>query len=150
VITTLPEPGPDVRTARDRLVLHAEDPACSACHALMDPIGLGLENFDAIGRYREMENGAVIDPSGQLDVDDPATTFAGPTELGAVLSQDPRLTTCLVRTLFRHASGALEHAGVEPTLGEFEASFAASGYQLRELLRAMVGHAAFRVVGPLD
>lgn len=150
VITTLPEPGPDARTARDRLAVHSADPACGSCHALMDPIGLGLENFDAIGRYRTMENDAPIDASGQLHPDDPASVFDGPVELGTVLSQDPRVSACLVRTLYRHASGTLEQPNAEPVLAELATSFTASGHQLRELLHAMIVHPAFRVVGALD
>ena len=46
------------KTARDRLTAHRENPTCAGCHALMDPIGLGMENYDGIGEYRTHENGA--------------------------------------------------------------------------------------------
>jgi hypothetical protein len=45
---------------------HRTNPACQGCHRLMDPIGFALESFDAIGRYRELDNGAVIDPTGNM------------------------------------------------------------------------------------
>jgi hypothetical protein len=52
---------------RERMVQHRADPACAACHQLMDPIGLSLEHFDAIGRWRPAgEGGAAIDVSGAL------------------------------------------------------------------------------------
>ena len=51
---------------REQLERHRSDPACSSCHALMDPLGFGLENFDAVGRWRESENGHRIDTSGTL------------------------------------------------------------------------------------
>lgn len=51
---------------RVQLERHRDDPNCSSCHALMDPIGFGLENFDAIGVWRQFENGLEIDTSGQL------------------------------------------------------------------------------------
>jgi hypothetical protein len=53
-------------TMREMMVIHREDPDCKGCHARMDPIGLGLENFDALGRFRKMENGKPIDTRGEL------------------------------------------------------------------------------------
>ena len=60
-------------TIREKLEQHRADPNCAACHALMDPIGLAFENFDAIGRWREKDDGQVIDPSGVIN-----TTKMGP------------------------------------------------------------------------
>ncbi|MCA9544966.1 MAG: DUF1592 domain-containing protein, partial [Myxococcales bacterium] len=67
VDTTLPEPEEGLLTLRERLAEHAANPTCAGCHAIMDPIGLGLEQFDGVGRFRTTENGGVIDPSGELD-----------------------------------------------------------------------------------
>ncbi|QTN34390.1 DUF1592 domain-containing protein [Akkermansiaceae bacterium] len=53
-------------TMREMMEIHREDPDCRGCHARMDPIGLGLENFDALGRFRKMENGKPIDTAGEL------------------------------------------------------------------------------------
>jgi hypothetical protein len=54
------------KTLRQRLEIHRQNPACASCHATLDPIGFGLENFDPIGRYRDKDNGLPIDSSGQL------------------------------------------------------------------------------------
>ena len=54
------------KTLRQRFEIHRQNPTCAACHATLDPIGFGLENFDAIGRYRDQDNGLPIDASGQL------------------------------------------------------------------------------------
>ncbi|MES2624689.1 MAG: DUF1592 domain-containing protein [Pseudomonadota bacterium] len=59
-------PGLAALSVRDRLVQHRADPACSGCHAVMDPLGFSLENFDAIGRYRAKDASGVIDSSGEL------------------------------------------------------------------------------------
>jgi hypothetical protein len=67
----------------------------------MDPIGLGLEGFDAIGRYRTTENELPIDPRGELD----GTEFADAEELGAALARHPDLAGCLTRTFFAQAAG---------------------------------------------
>jgi hypothetical protein len=72
---------------REQLERHRADPACSSCHALMDPLGFGLENFDAIGRWRVSENGHRIDPAGTLA---DGRAFTGPAELLEILRQDPQ------------------------------------------------------------
>ena len=51
---------------RERLATHRASAACAACHNMMDPIGLALENFDAIGVWRSTDSGTPVDPSGQL------------------------------------------------------------------------------------
>ena len=53
-------------SVRDRLAEHRDNPACASCHNLMDPVGLSLENFDAVGRWRSVEEGVPIDASGDL------------------------------------------------------------------------------------
>jgi len=71
---------------RQQLERHRSDPACSSCHALMDPLGFGLENFDAVGRWRDSENGHRIDTSGKLA---DGRSFTGADELFKILRKDP-------------------------------------------------------------
>ena len=72
-----------VLSMRDRMVQHRTNPSCASCHARMDPIGLALENFDAIGRWRTRgDDGAPLDTNGSL-VD--GTRFNGPVELRSAL-----------------------------------------------------------------
>src|SRR5262249_23133577 len=74
-------PAPTGRmTARQRLGTHAQTPTCASCHSHTDPVGLGLEHFDAIGAYRDTDNGLAIDDSGKLD----QTPFQGLAGLGAI------------------------------------------------------------------
>lgn len=75
-------------TPRQRLVMHREDPACASCHRLMDPIGFSLEQFDAVGRWREMEEGAPVDAAGGLPSGE---RFSGVAGLEAGLVQRPDL-----------------------------------------------------------
>lgn len=74
----------DNASLRERLEIHRSNPSCAGCHKIMDPIGLGLENFDAIGRWRDKEGELPIVAEGEL-VD--GTKFSGPKELIAILSQ---------------------------------------------------------------
>jgi hypothetical protein len=84
-VPDLPERGEDGRaaTVRDRLQRHRESPACSVCHAPMDPLGLALENYDAVGKWRQTGEGDLpIDASGQLP---DGTAFHGPQGLRTLL-----------------------------------------------------------------
>ena len=78
---------------RDRLAVHRANPACASCHDKMDPVGFALENFDAVGRWREFENGAPIDVSGGLP---DGNVFVGIEKLENGLLKRPEL---FVRTL---------------------------------------------------
>lgn len=106
VATDLDSPDADpTATLADRTRAHTEKPECAGCHTLMDPIGFGLENFDAIGRYRSEENGSVLDPSGELTINGRVAPFSGAQELSALLADDPRLARCATRKLLTYALG---------------------------------------------
>jgi hypothetical protein len=97
-----PEPG---TTRREQLALHRADPECNVCHQLMDPIGFGFENFDAIGTYRTEENGGAIDSSGLLPTQAGEVPFSSPVELATLLSEDPRYASCVTEKLLTYAVG---------------------------------------------
>ena len=83
-----------VRTMREKMAAHRANPVCASCHQIMDPIGLGLENFDAVGAWRDRDGtslssaGTPIDASGQL-MD--GTTVDGVVTLRAALVRDPEI-----------------------------------------------------------
>ncbi len=134
------EPGP-ARTIREKLDQHRSDPKCSACHQFMDPIGLGMEDFDQYGRFRSTyETGQVVDSNGDVD----GTLFSGAKQLGQLLSEDPRVTACLVKQLYRYGSARLEGEGEAATLEGLDAGFATSGYKMRSLLLELVSSDGFR------
>lgn len=79
------------------------NPQCSFCHNLMDPIGLGLESYDAIGRYRTTDDaGMPITAGGQLPG---GQSFSGAKELAALVAEDPAFASCAVRKLYSYALG---------------------------------------------
>lgn len=93
---------PDL-SLREQLVLHRADPGCASCHVVMDEIGFGLENFDAIGRWRDKDGPHPINPVGTLPGGE---TFSGPAELVAILSQrQDDFTRCLAEKLLTYALG---------------------------------------------
>ncbi len=150
----IPPPPPEVDTSfkdntgttiRERLAMHRENPACAGCHALMDPIGLGFERFDAIGQLRTEEKpGVPVDDSGDID----GVPFTGVRELGAMLASDPRVGPCFVTQFYRFATGHLEQPLEQLAIDELTKDFAASGFRVRELVLRMVTSDAFRYVGP--
>ena len=71
-------------TLKEQLAIHRKNPSCAICHRQMDPLGLGLENFDAVGRWRELDQGKKIDPRGTLPNGD---KFSSPLELVGVIGR---------------------------------------------------------------
>lgn len=131
---------PEYRTARDRLSVHASTASCRNCHALTDPIGLGLEVFDGVGRLRTTENGAPIDASGELDGD----FFADNVELGEAFRESPLLGACLVENVYRYAVGREPENTERRLLRHLERRLEASDYRLRDLLREVATSEGFR------
>jgi hypothetical protein len=127
-------------TARDRLEIHSTQASCNNCHVLTDPIGLGLENFDGIGKFRTAENEAPIDTSGKFD----GRAFANPAELGQAFADNPQVTACLVQNLYRYAVGRKQTNGERPLLRYLEAAFAERGYQVPALMREIALSEGFR------
>lgn len=130
----------ELRTARERLEVHVENDACAGCHALTDPIGLALENFDAVGMYRTEENGVTIDTSGQLD----GAPYDDAVGLGQALSEHPALGPCLVRNLYRYSVGRQPELGEEDLLELLGKNFEESGHRVDDLLRDILLSDGFR------
>jgi len=145
VDTTLP-PESMYKTARERLSVHSTDPTCAGCHALMDPIGLSLENFDAMGQYRTQDNGVNIDASGELD----GVKFTSASGLADALAQSTRVPNCLSRLVFRSAWGRLETAADEGFITDLTTAFAGSTYQMQKLFTSALTSSGFVTVGELD
>lgn len=122
-------------TIRERLLDHAENPGCSGCHRVSDPIGLALERFDGVGQTRTMENGKLIDVSATID----GKKIDGATGLGQVLHDKPKLVSCVVRNVYAYGVGR------DPDDSDWELdflkaqreAFAKNGYQFPALISAI-------------
>jgi len=135
---------------RDRLLAHRAMPMCSACHSQLDPIGLGMENFDGIGAYRSSYgNGQAIDASGQLP---DGTSFSSLAELTGILSKGKRqtqmlsfaLTQVMTYVLSRPLNLDAPDDTDRPYVTQIQARWASEGYALRALLRDVVLNETFR------
>jgi hypothetical protein len=142
-MVTPPVVSPDA-TTRERFAQHQADPACAGCHLMMDSIGLGFEHYDAMGQWRDDENGLPIDATGELVGSDMAGPFNGAIELAQKLAQSTDVANCIADTWFRFAQGRSESPDDEATLTALKASFAASEYRLRDLVVALTQTSAFR------
>ena len=124
-------------TVRARLEAHRANPACSACHAMIDPTGFALENFDAIGRWRVVdESFNPIDPSGVLP---DGRAFDGVAEMRDTLARDPRqFVTTVTEKLMTYALGrGLEHYDM-PTLRRIVREAAADDYRFQTVVLGIV------------
>jgi hypothetical protein len=143
-----PMAGPDA-TLRERLSLHREAPACSGCHALMDPMGFGMEDFDAVGLLRTMDGSKPVDATGSFTGEGlDGSTFNGLAELGAALRKQPILLPCLVSKLYAEAQGRQAIELDRAALSGLAATFAAGQNRLDSLLLALVSSDNFRFVEP--
>ena len=154
VDTNLPEATADKPlTRRQRMSDHVANPLCASCHRLMDPIGFGLESFDAIGRFRQRETILIESPTGNrrddkrinLDLDTqgeiaglPNSSFSDSSQLGAILSKSPICQECMVRQIFRYAYGRLETSADEESIHHLFATFRDSGFHFKDLLTGLV------------
>lgn len=150
----VPPPPPDANvtppvitpdaTTRDRFSQHRADPACAACHQMMDAIGLGFENFDALGQWRDTENGLVVDATGEIVGSDVAGAFDGAVELARRLAGSQQVMDCMARTWFRFALGRSDTVADSGSLAALGASFQASDFNIAELLVALTQTNSFR------
>lgn len=132
------------RTARDRLSVHQENPACAGCHAITDPIGLAMENYDAIGTFRTHENGALIDASGMFD----GAPYKDGLSLQRLLHDSPSAPACVTQRAFEYGVGRPLTASEQKWLEYSVDRFAADRYQLPSLMRRIAMSPAFRSVAP--
>jgi hypothetical protein len=155
VNTNLPEPATAdaARAKRERMLQHVENPTCSSCHRLMDPIGFGLENYDAVGAWRDKETVDIHSGFGEgrrskpVEVDIPAageiaglanSTFSDTRALGRVLASSPICQDCVAKQVFRYAFGRPETPADRPTMTAAADAFRRSGFKFKEILISLV------------
>lgn len=142
----LPDRGEGGRPAsvRERLELHRRNPVCASCHAPMDPLGFALENFDAIGSWRDVsEAGTPIDATGMLPN---GATFQGPAGLRTVLlAQEDRLATTVTDRLLAYAIGRGLTYVDRPTVRRIVREAAPDRYRWSSLIVGIVKSVPFQM-----
>jgi len=129
-------------TLRQRLEQHRADPNCASCHARMDPIGFALEQYDAIGRWRERDNGQPIDASGKLP---DGRRFSGAAELKRLLADDAdAFARALAEKMLTYALGrGLEYYDI-CAINDIVANMQRHDYRFSSLVMGIVTSDAFR------
>jgi hypothetical protein len=144
------------QTNRERMLEHATNPSCATCHKLIDPIGFGLERFDAIGAKRETfqlqfalpreegrRRGEVktvdlkIDPGGYV-AGLPDSEFTSPSQLGAVLAGSEQCQECVVKQYFRYTFGRMETPADRPLIRKVLDAFRSSDNRFKQLIVALM------------
>jgi hypothetical protein len=143
-VPPLPDHAPPGSTVRQVMEAHRSQPQCAACHALMDPIGFAMENFDTTGQYRTTDNGQPIDASGTLD----GVAFSSLAQLGAALRRNASTGPCLVSKVYESALGRLPIDVDTAVLDQLITKFNTSGHHVDQLLVDLAGSDGFRFVSP--
>jgi Protein of unknown function (DUF1592)/Protein of unknown function (DUF1588)/Protein of unknown function (DUF1595)/Protein of unknown function (DUF1587)/Protein of unknown function (DUF1585) len=149
---TPPMPG---QTTRQFFEAHRSDASCAACHNLLDPLGMPFENYDEFGRWRDVDEGLPVDPSGQLtgvpDATDPKTmgpqTIAGPQGYGQQLAALAETQGCFVKEWYQYAMGhnVDTMGGTDACpMTDLQTKFKASGGNLRQLIVDVATSNGFR------
>lgn len=139
-------PGPE--SLRERLERHRSDPMCASCHQLFDPIGFGFENYDAIGAWRDTENGRPIEARATLP---DGRTFDGPRELKGILRARGReFVRCLTEKLMTYALGRGLECYDAPTVREIAAAVERDGRRPSRLIVEIVKSYPFQHKRPVE
>jgi hypothetical protein len=138
-------PGGKVLSMREQMAAHAKQKSCFSCHGVMDPMGLALENFDGVGRWREKDRLAEvrIDASGVLP---DGSAVNGPVDLRKALMKNPdQFVQTLVTKLMIYATGRPMEWQDMPTIRAIVRQAAADDYRFATILAGIVGSAPFRM-----
>ncbi len=129
-------------TVRQRLEEHRKNPACANCHAKMDPIGFALENFDAVGAYREKDGAFDIDASGEFS---DGTKFSGVNDLKSIITaRRAEVARCLCEKLMTYALGRGIEYYDRPVIEKILKSIETEDYRFSVLVTQIVKSEAFR------
>ena len=129
-------------TVRERMELHRSNPVCMACHRVIDPIGLALENFDVTGAWRIRDEGNLIDPVGELY---DGTPLRGPADLRAALLSRPEVLYRIFATnLMAYGLGRRVEYFDLPTVRTITRDAAENDYHFSSFVIGVVNSPAFQ------
>jgi hypothetical protein len=127
---------------RERMEMHRRDPSCAACHSTMDPLGFGLEHYDALGAWRDFYGEDPIDATGVLP---DGSSFDGAEELAEVIAANDGYARCIADKLFTYALGRPVKPEDAATIHSITQQFGEGGYRFSELATAIATSEAFRM-----
>jgi hypothetical protein len=128
-------------TLREILKAHRDKPECAVCHNVLDPIGLALENYDAIGRFRANDHGQTVDAHGVLP---DGTVLNGPEDLSHSIAKDPRFPACVAEKLYIYSLGRGLEASDRSELERMLKDLGGRGFSFADLIDEIVQSSSFR------
>ncbi|HZN09397.1 MAG TPA: DUF1592 domain-containing protein [Pyrinomonadaceae bacterium] len=130
-------------SVRERMEQHRKDPNCAGCHRLMDPIGLALENFDAVGMWRTKDSGFLIDPTGKL-LD--GTALDGPASLRqALLRREDQIVRAFTEKLLAYALGRVVDFRDMPVVRSIAREASTNNHRFSSFILGIVRSAPFQM-----
>jgi hypothetical protein len=137
------QPGEEAKSLRARLEMHRATPNCASCHRVMDPLGLALENFDGVGRWRVKEPGGIIDPTGQLA---DGSRVDGPVALRKAIVKRPELfVRTVTQKLMTYGLGrGMEYTDM-PVIRGIASTSAAQNYRFSSVVLGIVKSVPFQM-----
>ena len=130
-------------TTRERVTIQTRDQACVACHGMINPLGFGLEHFDAVGRFRHEEKGKPIDSTGSYDSRTGASLkFTGARDLAQLLADSDEAHSAFIEQLFHYLIKQPVRAFGPRTLADLRRSFVANEFHIRKLIVEIVATSA--------
>ncbi|AKF09308.1 DUF1592 domain-containing protein [Sandaracinus amylolyticus] len=144
-MTPLPAPSPDLVTTRERVTQQTSSEACASCHhQFINPVGFAFEHFDALGAYRELDNGEAVDSTGTAMLGGrEETSFAGATDLSTAIANSPTAQRCYARHWVEYAY-ARQVASDRCTIEQLGTRLGEDGYSILDLLVDLTQTDAFR------
>jgi hypothetical protein len=142
-VPELKENGEESHSLRERMELHRANAVCAGCHKVMDPIGFSLENFDAIGRWRTIDDGARIDPAGTLFE---GTRVDGPVALRKMLASRPEVFVgVMTEKLLTYALGrGLDYRDM-PAVRKIVGNAQSDGFRFSSIVNGIVNSPPFQM-----
>jgi hypothetical protein len=148
-VTPLPASLHPMLTTRERVGLQTKSSACMTCHGVINPLGFTMEHFDAVGRFRDKENGKPIDATGTYQTRaGKILTFAGVRELATYLASSEDVQAAFAEQLFQHLVQQPVRAYGPDKLAELRRAFAANGYNVPKLAAEVMASAALTARDP--
>jgi hypothetical protein len=130
-------------TTRERFQRHEEN-SCAGCHKVLDPLGFAFENYDGIGKFRDMDNGSPVNAASATTLDGAEVSFNNGVELSAALAKSDEVRTCFATHWVRYALDRMETDYDKASLAAAVVAFKAGNYAVPALLKGVASTRSFR------
>jgi hypothetical protein len=144
VDTNLPEPDATLKTNRQIIEAFTANEPCVNCHSLVNEPGYAFENYDAIGQWRDTDNGEPVDPTGSIALGGPDTSFENAIGLVTAIAQSDVAKRCYVTQWYRYGFAREETKADKCTMDVLYDNLAGTDYSIKDLLVAFTLTKTFR------